>query len=330
MPGEKILIVDDDLEIALVLKAIFEKENFRPYAVNNGKEAVELARTLFPDLIILDILMPKISGYEVCKKLRHDFHTSHIPIIVLSVKDHTLDKIKGLKIGADDYVTKPFSSEELVARIKAVLRRTHLERDCNPLTQLPGNLAIEHQIKNRLNLGLPFGFMYADLDNFKPFNDYHGYSRGDLAIKLLANIILSSIKKHGNLDDFVGHIGGDDFIIITRKIESIEDICKNIIENLKVSSLDLFGQKDRQQGYFEILDRRGNAKKFPARLDITIAITSNQYASFTNSLQISDTLAEIKKYGKQVEGSVFIIDRREKKKITKLTDVIVPINENLT
>jgi diguanylate cyclase (GGDEF)-like protein len=323
MPGERILIVDDEPDIIIFLKSVFEKENFRSYVANNGKEAIELAKTLLPDIILLDILMPKLSGYEVCRRLRDDFHTSHIPIIILTVKDSPADKIKGLKIGADDYITKPFNYEELVARIRAVLRRTHLERDCNPLTQLPGNIAIEHQIKNRLRLGLPFAFMYADIDDFKSFNDYYGYNRGDLAIKLLASIILISVKKYGSSDDFVGHIGGDDFIIITKRIEAMEDICRDIIDNLKTSSPELYDQRDRKVGHIEVIDRRGNIKKSPTHLNITIAVTSNQYVNFTNSLQISDTLAEIKRYGKQMEGSVFIIDRRGRKKISKPSDVSI-------
>ncbi|MDI6786436.1 MAG: response regulator [bacterium] len=323
MPGERILIVDDEPDIIILLKAILEKETFRSYVANNGKEAIELAKTLLPDLILLDILMPKVDGYEVCRRLRDNFHTSHIPIIILTARDAPIDKVKGLKLGADDYVTKPFNHDELLARIKAVLRRTHLERDCNPLTQLPGNIAIEYQIRDRLKLGLPFAFMYADLDNFKAFNDYYGYNRGDVAIKLLANIILIAVKKYGSANDFIGHIGGDDFIIITKKVESMEDICKDIIDGLKTSSPELFEQKDRKKGYFETIDRRGNKKRFSAQLNLTIAVTSNQHVNFSNSLQISDTLAEIKRYGKQMEGSVFVVDRRGEKKINKPSDVSV-------
>lgn len=311
MAGELILLIDDEVDMLNILRESFNDKGYRCIEAQDGIEAIELARTVFPDVIVLDIMMPNMDGFAVCRKLKNDYNTSHIPIIVLTVRREISDRIKGLELGADDYVTKPFEFSELLARVKAVLRRTYLERDCNPLTQLPGNIAIEHQIKMRLKNKTPFAFLYADLDDFKSFNDYYGYNRGDFVIKTFANTILSSVKKYGSSKDFIGHIGGDDFIIIS-KVESATDICKDIIENVKLLTPRLFDEEDIKRGYFEIVTRTGNMEKIMTNLTITIAVTSSVHAQFKNSMEISSTLAELKRYGKQQGGNIYVLDRRKK------------------
>jgi len=310
MAGELILLVDDEVDMLNLLKSFFMENGYSCIEAQSGIQALEIARMIHPDLIVLDIMMPHMDGFVVCQKLKNDYVTSHIPIVLLTVKRETSDRVKGLELGADDYIAKPFDLSELLARVKAVLRRTHLERDCNPLTQLPGNLAIEHQIKNRLKNDTPFAFLYADIDDFKFFNDYYGYSRGDYAIKTFSNVILSSIRKHGSSEDFVGHIGGDDFIVIT-KLEAAIDICKDIIENTAFSIPQLFDEEDLKRGYFETLTRRGK-KKVAANLTVTIAVTTTEYSQFENSMEISSILAALKRYGKNKGGNLYVVDRRKK------------------
>lgn len=309
MEKETILIVDDEPDLTELVKTVLQKKGYKTLVAENGIRAVELAQKHIPTLILLDIMMPELDGFAVCQKLRDNFYTSHIPIIVLTCREELESKIKGLTIGADDYVTKPFNFSELIARIKAVLRRTHKERGSNPLTQLPGGNLIEEQIKKRLKLNTYSAFLYMDLNEFKIYNDYYGYKRGDEVIKKLAEIICGVIDEYGNKDDFVGHVGGDDFISITTP-DKPKIIADSIIKNIEEVSKKFFDDRDLKKKYIEIKDRKGNLSRYPAKLTITIVGISNQYVDIKNHIQVSDSLAEVKRYLKRSEGSNFMMERR--------------------
>lgn len=311
MASERILVVEDDEDIIELISELVKQAKFKVFVAKNGPEALKLAKELLPTLILLDIRIPLMDGFAICPQLRDNFSTSHIPIVAISgVCKDIDDKVKGLDLGADDYITKPFSGRELIARIKAILRRTHLEKGCNPLTELPGNTAIEQQIKSRLNLGQIFTVLYSDLDNFKPFNDYYGYNKGDQVIKSLSRIFIEAVENLGNSNDFVGHIGGDDFILITTPDKS-KSIADWVIDRLASLSEKLFDKEALERGYLEITDRRGEVSKFPTTIGITIAaVTSTPDNQLRSHVKISDSLAEVKRYGKKQSGSVFVVDRR--------------------
>lgn len=120
----KILIVDDEMDTLLPLKRSLQVEDYNIISASNGYEAIDKAKTEIPDLVLLDLMMPEMDGYEVCARLKKDARTKNIPIIMLTARDAVRDKVKGLDIGADDYVTKPFNLNELKARIKTALRRS--------------------------------------------------------------------------------------------------------------------------------------------------------------------------------------------------------------
>ncbi|MDI6786438.1 MAG: response regulator [bacterium] len=309
MEKETILIVDDEPDLTELIKTVLQKKRYKTLVAENGIRALELAQKHIPTLILLDIMMPELDGFAVCQKLRDNFYTSHIPIIVLTCREELENKVKGFAIGADDYVTKPFNFSELIARIKAVLRRTHKERSSNPLTQLPGGNLIEDQVKKRLKLNTHSAFLYMDLDEFKAYNDYYGYKKGDEVIKKLAEIICNAVDEYGNKDDFVGHVGGDDFIFITTP-DKPKIIADQIIKNLEEISVKFYDDRDLKNGYIEIKNRRGISNKYSTKLTITIVGISNQDVSIKSHIQVSDSLAEVKRYLKRNEGSNFMMERR--------------------
>ena len=175
---EHILIVDDEPHIRRILGFLLDQRGYVTSQAADGVEAVEVARRERPDLILLDLMMPRMDGFEVCEALRSDFVTSQIPVIMLTAKGEVSDKVRGLEGGANDYLTKPYDNKELIARVQNMLEWSRVQRQANPLTGLPGNQAIEKRLQVAVAAREPFAFMYLDIDHFKAFNDSYGYQRG--------------------------------------------------------------------------------------------------------------------------------------------------------
>jgi len=227
----KILVIDDDDEVRALTAFILRHEGYKVIELNSGVNALTELYKEAIDLIILDVDMPVVDGFEVLTRIRTDFVVRHIPIMILTgTKIEIDDKVKGLGLGSDDYILKPFNHEEFVARVKSVLQRSHRMLDANPLTRLPGNIEIIKEFENRVRRTIPFVVLYADINNFKAFNDRYGFLHGDKAICLLSTILLEIIRDHGEPEDFLGHIGGDDFVIITGT-ERHERISQKVLED---------------------------------------------------------------------------------------------------
>src|SRR5258708_3478808 len=209
-----ILVVEDERLIAWLLKETLEIEGYQTVTILNGEDAVQFALRETPNLIILDIMLPGMSGYEVIKQLREHPKTMHIPMIVLSAFSSPRDKAHAFELGVDGYITKPFSTDELLACVRRQLDRVQ-QISLSPLTRLPGGLQLESAINYKLNGDNPWSVLYLDLDNFKAFNDVYGFMTGNAMILLVGEICQNFVHEHGNTDDFVGHIGGDDFVIVT-------------------------------------------------------------------------------------------------------------------
>ncbi|WP_376792069.1 response regulator [Thermoflexus sp.] len=230
----RVLVVEDDKDFRDLLVAVLSRAHYQVETAGDGFSALEKARRDRPDLILLDVMLPDLSGFEVCRQLRKLQHLRTIPIIMLTAMGRIEDKLKGIEAGADDYLTKPVAIPELLARVKMHLRRSQRERMINPLSGLPGNPEIEKEIRLRLQEGQPFGIAYIDLNRFKEFNDRFGFLEGDRVIRALADLLVKAISQHGDpAVDFIGHIGGDDFVIIVRP---------HVLERVVRYILDEFGR----------------------------------------------------------------------------------------
>jgi GGDEF domain-containing protein len=228
---------------------------------------------------------------------------------MLSAKGDPLARVEGLEGGANDFLIKPYSNDELLLRVKNVLEWNIKQKEANPLTGLPGNTAIERELKIRINRREPYAFLYIDIDNFKAFNDYFGYQKGDEIISYLASILTKTVEKLGCKEDFVGHIGGDDFVLVTDPTRG-QFMAKYIIDEFDKGAMLLLGEDEVKRGYFEVRNRQGETARVTL-MSITIALvvsTENKIAHFA---EINDIASELKKYGKKVKGSVVIRERRE-------------------
>jgi len=303
----KILSVDDDEDIRDLIAATLEGE-YTVIQAADGAQAIEKARGESPDVVLLDYNLPDMQGPDICRELRRDPLFLNTPILMLTGKAETGDKVKGLDAGVDDYMVKPFDPVELLARVRMLIRRSSINLDSNPLTRLPGNVSIARELEDKIKNKESFAVLYCDLNNFKAVNDYYGFDRGDSVIKETARIMVGAAQKRGTLKDFVGHIGGDDFVIITTT-DRAEDIAKKIIADLDAAAPNFFDEKDRIKGYIETKGRDGMVQQFPFP-GIAIGIITTDQRQYTHIAEVSSIGAELKKHAKRFKTSKYVIDRR--------------------
>ncbi len=306
-PTELILVADDDEDIVRFVEVNLRLEGFDVVTVFDGEQALHAAYDRNPDLILLDVMMPKVDGFEVCQRLRSDGRTRNISVIMLTAKSLSADKVVGLTAGADDYMIKPFDPIELVARVKSALRRSKEMRAINPLTQLPGNVQIQEEVTRRVEAKSPFAVMYIDIDDFKAFNDYYGFLRGDEAIKLLSRCATDAIQAFGE-DGFLGHIGGDDFVAVV-EADAAEKAADALGECWDRDVPALYHTDDVAKGYIEVVDRQKKLHRFPIAT-ISIGIASNAHREITSHWEAAEIASEMKQFAKRHDGSGYAADRR--------------------
>jgi len=255
--------------------------------------------------------MPKMDGLQVCDLIKRDLLLAHLPIIMVTGKGEVSDKIDGINSGADDYIVKPFEPKELLARIRMVLRRTQRDLEANPLTRLPGNIAILNELSNCIEKKIPYAVCYVDLDKFKAYNDKYGFEHGDDVIRETARILLGAVKEYGNPQDFVGHIGGDDFVVITTP-DLTDRICEKIIHDFDKISPLFYNQEDRENGFIVGYDRQNQIHKIRL-LSVSIGVVTNETRQITHVAQVGEIGAELKKLAKNEEKSNYVKDKRQTK-----------------
>ena len=301
-----VLVVDDDGAVRDVIVAALEDAGYQCLEARDGREGLRLARERLPDLVVLDVVMPELSGDEVQRALRHDHRTRYIPVIFVTGQGTTRDTAARLLAGADDYVAKPFVIEELVARVSTALRRAAELRALNPLSGLPGNVAIANEIARRLDADDGSACVYCDLDHFKEFNDHYGFARGDELIVRLARLLLAIAE--GFEDTFVGHVGGDDFVVILPE-DRAPDLAREIVREFDLIAPTLYDQADRARGRIVRVDRRGVEVHLPF-VTVSMGIVSISRSRFADSVAVSRAAAEVKEIAKRRDESSWAMDRR--------------------
>lgn len=303
-----ILIIEDEPSVRRVLRLLLETEGFQVSEAENGPTGLAMLQQESPDLVILDVMMPGMDGFTVCRKIRDQRRFQKLPVIFLTAKDADESRIMSLDHGANDFLTKPYNSKELVLRVRNNISTSIAQRDANPLTGLPGNNVIEMELRARLDRHQDFAMLYIDLDNFKAYNDTYSYRAGDRVLQLTVDLLEQAIDTHGNPGDFIGHIGGDDFVAITT-LEKADAVCDAFKDAFDASILDHYDPEDRARGYVEVENRRYQIERFPL-LSVTIALVLTDQYSIDHIAKLNDVVADLKKRGKQIPGSVIVRDQR--------------------
>lgn len=304
----RILIADDEPHIRRILQFLLEQAGYDVIEAADGHQALDLLAEHKPDLMLLDVMMPHLDGFSVLESIRADRETRRLPVIMLTARDESAARVRGLKVGANDYVAKPFDHEELLARVANMLETFQAQREANPLTGLPGNHAIEREARSRMQRKEPFAAMYLDIDRFKSFNDQYGYTRGDRAIDFLARVLCEVIDEEGRANDFVGHVGGDDFVVICGS-DQAQQLATSIVQTFDAGIQHLHDPVDWARGYLETHTRTGDITREPL-ITLTVALITDVVGRYDHSAEMSDALAELKRHGKRQDGSVVVCERR--------------------
>ncbi len=305
---QDIFIIDNTDNTMNCLKEMFKNE--MDYQFRSVKtEELNVALRNIPDMIIIDEDTINFDIVKLCNNIRTNEDNSITPIIVLSSNWDKEHRISILEQSIEYFIVKPVDKEYLYYTIKNVIRLLHTNRRVSPLTGLPGNVQIQTEMKRRLLNREKFAILYLDLDNFKAYNDIYGFSNGDEIIKFTSKVIVSNVHEISISDNFVGHIGGDDFVAIVAETD-YDKLCQDIIEEFDRDVLNFYTEEDIEKGYIEVANRRGIIEQFPLT-SISIGVVEIDYGRFKSTLEIGEIGAQVKHQAKSIMGSTYVINRRK-------------------
>ena len=306
-----LLVADDDKSFRNIVGRLFEGAEWRVETAEDGIAALERIAVSPPDIILLDLNMPRLGGRELLARIRNTPGMGMIPVIVISGNNTPQEQACEFWLGADDFISKPFNALELVSRVEGAARRARRMLGANPLTHLPGSPAIEEEAARRIADGGPLAFFYIDIDNFKAYNDNYGYLNGDNAIKSAAALLAGVQADFAGEEVFLGHVGGDDFVLMSAPGRS-EEIAGAIAGRFDAMAPGFYSAEDEARGFIRTRDRAGETREFPL-MTLSIALATNEKRKFSHYAGIVDIAGEIKKHLKALKGrsgSVYFKDRR--------------------
>ena len=292
MGKARLLVVEDDNDISNMLKIYFGGLGYDVDVASRGSDALDKTRQVLPHLIVLDIMLPDIDGYEVCRNLRTSTRTSHIPVIFLTQKDERSDKLQGLELGADDYITKPFDIEELKLRVMGAIRRSEREALTDPRSGLPAGRLIEEQLRLTIRQS-DWAYMDIRINHFDQFKDVYGFVAADDVLRFTAMMLSEVVDEMGKSNDFIGHAGGNNFVIITS-----DESAANIRNRLKTRFADEiqthYNFIERQQGFIMAANAEGQMEKTPL-MTLSIGVVTPKQQTFADIREITELAAEVRR-----------------------------------
>jgi CheY-like chemotaxis protein len=285
----RILVVEDDFDISNMLRIYFSGQGYEVQVAPRGGDALALTRRQLPQLIVLDIMLPDMDGYAVCRELRQTTRTSHIPIIFLTQRDERSDRIAGLELGADDYITKPFDIEELKLRVKNAIERTDREKSMDPRSNLPSSRLIEEQLRNLMRTPQTWYYMDIRINEFDAFQEVYGMLACTELLRFTAMILTEIVDEMGTPDDFIGHAGNDNFVVISyaSKSPALKD---RLVERFNEEVKQHYSFIDRERGHMVI--ESGDVRPL---MTLGVGVVSNATQRFADIREITELAAEARR-----------------------------------
>lgn len=296
MGNGRILVVEDDIDISKMLRIYFDSQGYEVLVANRGSEALETCRRKLPNVVVLDIQLPDIDGYEICRSLRSNTRTSYVPIIFLTQKDERSDKIAGLELGADDYITKPFDIEELKLRVEGAIRRSKREALTHPVTNLPAGKLIEEQLKQVKDSTSSWKLLYFGIRNGNAFKEALGPIHVNEVLVFLADLMREAVETFGTINDFIGQASDNDFIIIT-SLEGGSKICQTVVQRFNEEVQVFYDFRSREVGKLVYQDIDGETREADF-MNLVVGVVSSEDGPFADILQITEDAAEDRRRGR--------------------------------
>ncbi|HVP68200.1 MAG TPA: response regulator [Anaeromyxobacteraceae bacterium] len=304
--GRRVLVVDDDPAIRVICRETLAARGHEVLEAESCREAVRVVRERRPHLLVIDVSLPDGDGFSLLESLGRERETEDFGAVFVTARGEIADKVRGFRLGADDYLGKPFEPKELAARVEAVLRRRQAAQSVSPVTRLPSGPAIDEEVERRLASRQPFALCYVDLDDFKAYNDHYGYAKADGLILQTGDLIRRVARETGGEGAFVGHVGGDDFVLVT-DADRADRTCREVVAAFDRLIPLYYEREDRERGWIEAEDRFGVRRRFPL-MGISVAAVWAPPGRYDGHEAISRAAAELKKRAKAVPGSVYMRD----------------------
>lgn len=276
--------------------------------LDDGRSTIESLYGDPPDLLVLDYHLPDYPHGQLARLIKSEGLFRRLPVLLILDRADLGDFIRQGPFDVDDFLVLPSPAEEIEARTKLVLSRTGAAIDANPLTRLPGNAMIVRRLQALIADHDEFALAYADLDNFKAFNDKYGFARGDEALVMTSRIIVNSVRSVAGEDAFVGHVGGDDFVFIVPP-DRVESVCALVVENFDAIVPHFYDEEDREQGMISSLDRQGRNREYPL-MTISIGVVVNWSGKIGHCGEASQMAMALNKKAKERACSCYVVDRR--------------------
>jgi PleD family two-component response regulator len=295
MSKGRILVVEDDFDISNMLRIYFSGQGYEVQVAPRGSDALTMTRKQLPNLIMLDIMLPDMNGYDVCRELRTTTRTSHIPIIFLTQKDERSDRIAGLELGADDYITKPFDIEELKLRVQNAIAAANRQTQIDPKSNLPTGRLIEDHLRNLMRGEKAWTYLDIKLNTFDVFSEVYGFVAGDDVVRFTALLMGEVIDEAGTPDDYIGHPGRDNFVVITHS-DDANKVFERIRERFNEEIKQNYSFIDRERGYILVPDGANGEKKVDL-MTVSIGAVSTKTHQFSDIREITELAAENRRQG---------------------------------
>ncbi len=302
-----IVLISPDMALMSIIEKMLQSR-YRVVAFKTIQAALDYIYNSIPNLIILDIDLSDHGTLTILANLKEDPIFSQLPVLAI-LADQESASFQWENLLVEDFLWRTDIEKGLVARTDLAVFRSERVVEINPLTRVPANISINKQIQDRLDRGTEFALAYADLDHFKPFNDYYGFSRGDEVIKVTGRLILNTAKGIQPTNSFVGHIGGDDFVLIM-DLDLIDETAEEIISAFDRIIPTFYDSEDRERGSIQSLDRQGHARRFPL-ITVSIGITHNRKRAFTHYGELTEIASSMKSHAKHHKGSCYRVDKRQ-------------------
>jgi len=303
----RLLVAADEEILAGEHLTILEAAGFHLINAGSLKAAMSAILEDPPDLLLLARGFAAGGDEKILAAARSSLRRTSMPVILLAPDDEIV-KIDWAQCRIDELITLPVSPGELMSRIKLAMARMNRVFDNNPLSRLPGNTSIIQAIQTRLDSGDEFAVCYLDIDNFKPYNDRYGFTRGDEVILMVARLLINGVDEGIEHNGFIGHVGGDDFVFIVSR-DNCPNICEKIINNFSMVRNMFLSEEDLEAGGYQCKDRQ-DRETFYELLSISIAVVPVAANRFSHYGEVSSAATQLKHHVKEMDGSNFIIDRR--------------------